>query len=159
MNILLEVPTWQSNASQIHLLINPLVILLFLVPFDVFSKIFSKFYSISLLSPSFHNIKAIDTSVLTVPSVQLSQRQAKQGHFYPVYLKHFVKQIVLSHQWCPVSRTKNNCSDLIAALFKDSGLKVIKSYSNSIISSSSLTFSTAFHYMMGGSFIVIDQFK
>jgi len=81
VNILLEVPTWQSNASQIHLLINPLVILLFLAPFEVFSKIFSKLYSVSLLSPSFHNIKAIDTSVLTVPSVQLSQRQAKQGHF------------------------------------------------------------------------------
>lgn len=73
VNILLEVPTWQSNASQIHLFINPLVVLLFLVPFDVFSKIFSKFYSISLLSPSFHNIKAIDTSVLTVPSVQASK--------------------------------------------------------------------------------------
>lgn len=47
----------------------------------------------------------------------------------------------------------------MVALFKDSGLKVVKNYSNSIISSSSLTFSTAFQYMMGGSFIVIDQFK
>lgn len=137
----------------------PCGILLLLAPVEVFKKLIAQ--QILFCSPTFtsHCSKAIDASVLTAPSVQPSQKQTKQGHFYPVDLKHYFKQTSLSHQWCPVSRTKNNCSDLIVALFKDSGLKVMKSYSNSIISSSLSLFALPFKCVMECPFIVIDQFK
>lgn len=158
VNILLVVPSWfwRQKDSQLHLLIP--VVYCYSLPHLKFlkNKLLSKCYFIPLLS-SPTALKATDVSVLTVFSAQPSWKQTKQGHFYPVYSKHYFKQTSLSHQWCPVSRTRSNCSELIVALFKDSGLEVMKSYSNSVISSPLSLFAPLFNVWWSECpFIVID---